>query len=135
MNAIKQRAVQSPLRPIPLTQPEEVAVFVHFRREAMKIQVCQVPSGEVPNHLQLIFTRGAFAWVRLLPGKRLEFRFQKSTMLTHTMLQYFGHGQFYVEQSMIIPKMLAFQIDLTSHWIKAGMYPVTETEEELIVTF
>lgn len=135
MNALKQLAARPPLQPIQIPLTTAVAVFVHFRRDAMKLQVCQVTPGEVPNHLQLIFTRGAFAWVRFLKGKRLEFRFQKSTMLTHTMLQHFGYGQFEVEQSMILPRTLAHRLDVNSHWIRAGRYPVTETAEEFIVTF
>jgi len=135
MNALKRPNLGQQLRSISRSTNEEVAVFVHFRANTMKIQVCKVAPGEIPNHLQLVFTRGAFAWVRSLPSKCLEFRFQKSTMLTHTLLQYFGYGQFILEQSMIIPKTLAYQLDLNSHWIKAGTYPVTETEEELMVTF
>ncbi|GEM_PF-4033958 len=135
MNALKQAVARQGVRPMQLSHTAEIAVFAHFKAASMKIQVCQVRPGEVPNHLQLIFTRGAFAWVRILSGKRLEFRFQKSTMLTHTMLQHFGYGQFQVTQSMILPRTLAHRLNLTSHWIKAGMYLVTETAEELIVTF
>ena len=135
MNALKQEHRKFHLGQLQLPITEEVAVFTHFKEGAMKIQVCQIAPGEIPNHLQLIFTRGAFAWIRLLQGKRLEFRFQKSTMRTHTILNYFGYGQFCIEQSMIIPKTLSYKLNAESLWIRAGMYPVTETASELIVTF
>jgi len=133
MNAIKQK-YQTALY-APLVAPKDIAVFTHFKESGLKVQVCHHVPMEKPNHIQLVFLKGAFAWVRLLAGKRLEFRFQKSTMMEYIIQEYFGDGQFTITQPIILPKTLAFKLDVSGLWVKKGIYPITETNEELIVTF
>ncbi|MEM6320176.1 MAG: hypothetical protein AAF960_21070 [Bacteroidota bacterium] len=133
MNAIQQQHRTALYTP--LATPKAVAVFAHFKESGLKIQICHHVPVEPPNHIQLVFLKGAFAWVRLLAGNRLECRFQKSTMMEYILQEYFGSGQFEVTQPTILPKSLAFQMDVSGLWIKKGLYPVTETAEELIITF
>ena len=134
MNALKKQADNTQLKCFELA-PKKIALFTLFKESRMKLQVCETYPREDPNHLQLIFTKGAFVWASLLLNKQLEFRFQKSTMFKSTQQQYFGSGQFNVEQSMILPNALSHQFNLKSYWIKSGTYSITETETELIVVF
>jgi len=134
MKAIRpQTAPVFPLRK--MAKITSVPTFVHFGANRLKVQVCSVPPGEQVNHSQIIFTRGAFALVCLRPGQRIEFRFQKSTMFQQTIHTYFTGGFFELYQACILSNKLARQLDKNSLCLKKGVYPVTETKEELIVTF
>jgi len=131
MNAIKKTSTVS-VNALKIAIPQ-VPVIVHLKEDFLKIQVCKI-SGP-PNYLQLIFTRGAFALTRVLANKRLEFRFQKSTMMQSTIQKYFENHFFTVHHSFILPRALSYAFNKESIWIRKGKYLVTETKDELIVTF